>query len=207
MARRLSEGGEEDDVGEWVERTRELEHDVDLAWATVRQARESGRLNPRRGAAERMRAAEDFSALLARLEQAIAETRSMARTMGGSTGGLAHWDPAFRETWIALLERTGRAISDADVDGIATVRADVEAAAGVLSGGGGLLHPEHGALLINLRNIADAMSDVASAQPVRSRAPDPRRCRGAGGAPPASGRRPHDSSIWPVLPPVRRSGA
>ncbi len=176
MAARLRDGGERDDADEWVERTRELEHDVDVAWATVRRARESGRLNPRRGAANRMRASDDFASLLTRLEQAAADTRSMARTIGGDTGSLPHWDRAFRETFIDLLARTGGAISEADVDGLGRVREDVEAAAHSLSGSPdrSLLHPEHGALLVNLRNIVDAMGDVAGAQPVRSRAPDPR---------------------------------
>jgi hypothetical protein len=59
----------------------------------------------------------------------------MAHTMGGSTGSVPSWEPAFRETWIELLARTGRAIADA----LTRVRGDVE-----------------------------------GAQPVRSRAPDPR---------------------------------
>src|SRR5829696_6055151 len=54
MAKCLRDGGEKDDADEWVERTRDIEHGVDQAWATVRQARESGRLNPRRHAAERV---------------------------------------------------------------------------------------------------------------------------------------------------------
>ena len=66
---------------DWVERTRDLDHDIDAAWATVRQARESGRLNPRRSAAARVRASEAFGDVLGRLEQAVAETRSMARTI------------------------------------------------------------------------------------------------------------------------------
>ena len=175
MAARLREGGERDDAEEWVERTREIEHEVDAAWTTVRRARESGRLNPRRRAADRTRASDDFAALLTRLEQATAETRSLARTMGGSTGSLPHWNREFRETFIDLLARTGRAITEADVEAVEQVRSDIEAAARSLSGGGeSLLRPEHGALLVNLRNIADAMGNVAGAQPVRSRAPDPR---------------------------------
>jgi len=176
MATRLREGGADGDAEEWEERTRDIEHEVDRAWATVRQARESGRMNPRRGAAERIRASDDFGMLLTRLEQALAETRSMARTFGGSTGGVSTWDPSFREVWVDLLHRTGRAICEADVGAIAQVRSDVEATARSLSGSAdrSLLRPEHGALLVNLRNITDSMGDVAGAQPVRSRAPDPR---------------------------------
>lgn len=175
MAERLREGGAEDDAEEWVERTRDIEHEVDSAWATVRRARESGRLNPRRGAADRVGASDDFGALLTRFEQATAEARSMARTMGGSTRSLPHWNRAFREVFIDLLARTGKAITDADAEGVEQVREDVEAAARSLSSGDeSLLNPLHGALLVNLRNIADAMASAARAQPVRSRAPDPR---------------------------------
>jgi uncharacterized membrane protein YgaE (UPF0421/DUF939 family) len=174
MAERLREGGEEDDAQEWVERTRDIEHDVDDAWATMRQARESGRMNPRRSAHTRVKAAGELSGLLSRLEQALAETRSLARTIGGSTRSLAAWDPRFRATWIDLLGRLGDAIARADVEGIDRVRADIEASARDLSASadGSALHPEHGALLVNLRNIADAMGSVADAQPVRPAAPD-----------------------------------
>lgn len=174
MAQRLREGGKDDDAEEWVARARDIEHDVDAAWAMVRSARESGRLNPRRSAAGRVRASEDLAGLLSRLEQALAETRSLARTIGGSTGSVADWDPRFRETWIDLLARTAAAISDADADAMARVLSDIEASGRALSGPGegGLLRPEHGALLVNLRNIADAMGGVAGAQPVRAKAPD-----------------------------------
>jgi hypothetical protein len=55
MAARLRDGGRDDDAEEWVERARDIEHDIDGAWAMVRFARESGRLNPRRTAAARVR--------------------------------------------------------------------------------------------------------------------------------------------------------
>jgi uncharacterized membrane protein YgaE (UPF0421/DUF939 family) len=174
MAARLRDGGRDDDAEEWVERARDIEHDIDGAWAMVRFARESGRLNPRRTAAARVRTSRDFEDLLTRLEQALAEVRSLARTLGGSTGSVGGWDEDFRKTWVDLLGRTGQAITDADVDAIDRVRDELEVAARELSGeeGRGLLHPEQGALLVNLRNIADAMGSVAGAQPVRANAPD-----------------------------------
>ncbi|HET8953578.1 MAG TPA: aromatic acid exporter family protein [Solirubrobacteraceae bacterium] len=175
IAERLREGGEEDDAEEWIQRTRDIDHELDATWASVRRARESGRLNPRRHAADRAHASDDLASILSRLEQATAETRSMAHTMGGSTGSVPQWEPSFREAFIDLLARTGRAIEDADVEAVEQVREDVEATARTLSSGDDhLVRPEHGALLVNLRNIADAMGRVASAQPVRSRAPDPR---------------------------------
>jgi uncharacterized membrane protein YgaE (UPF0421/DUF939 family) len=159
MARDLG-GGDEPDVEAWVDRTRELDHDIDDARALVRQARESGRLNLRRRAAPRVRATEDFDALLGRLEQAVAELRSMARTIERSGAGL--------EWWRDLLRRAGEAVSAADAQAIAEVRATLDAPPGGL-------RPSAGALVVNLANILDAMDAVADAQPVRERAPAPDR--------------------------------
>jgi uncharacterized membrane protein YccC len=147
-------GDEEPDVEQWVESTRDIDHDIDDAWGVLRQARESGFLNIRRGAARRVAASDEKGDLLTRLEQAVAETRSMARTVGRA--GRAGFPPA----WVDLLARLGEAVSAADSRAIAAVAADVEAA-------GEPLRPVHGALLVNLRNIAESLDVVADAQPVR----------------------------------------
>jgi hypothetical protein len=102
----------------------------------------------------------------------------MARTIGRAGARAAGWDPPFREAWVDLLARTGAAVTDADVDAIERVRADIDAVVGTLSERSGALRPVHGALLVNLRNIADAMEDVAAAQPVRSAAPTGPRVAG-----------------------------
>ena len=104
----------EEDVDGWITRTSELDGDIERAWGVVRQARESGRLNPRRVARDRMRATEDYDGLLERLEQAVADTRSMARTIWLASVPPERWDPAFRTPWLDLLERAGAAVSDAD---------------------------------------------------------------------------------------------
>ena len=95
----------------------------------MRQARESGRLNPRRSAPRRMRAAEGFDAILDRLEQAVAETRSMARTIRLASIPPEDWDPRFREPWLALLGRAAAAVSEADAEALDAVRADLDALA------------------------------------------------------------------------------
>jgi hypothetical protein len=147
-------GDEEPDVDRWVERTREIDHDIDDAWGVLRQARESGFMNLRRGAARRVAASDEKGELLTRLEQAVAETRSMARTIGRARrDGLP---PA----WVDLLARLGAGVSAADSGAIAAVCAEIEAA-------GEPLRPVHGALLVNLRNIAESLDVVADAQPVR----------------------------------------
>ena len=114
-----------------------------------------------------MGASHDLMPLLARLEQAIADTRSMAATIGRALP-VASWDPEFRDTWLDLLARTGAAVSDADAHALAHVRADLLAVAGERFGdeAGSASRPAQGALLVNLRNILEAMDAVAEAQPV-----------------------------------------
>jgi uncharacterized membrane protein YccC len=146
---------------------------IDGAWGVVRQARESGRLNPRRSARERMRAAADFEEILHRLEQANAETRSMARTIHLADMPPAAWPPAFRGPWLELLGRAGRAVTDADRGAIDAVRADLDAFAGelALEELPDRFWPVAGALLVNLRNVLASLDVVADAQPVQVRAP------------------------------------
>jgi uncharacterized membrane protein YgaE (UPF0421/DUF939 family) len=170
IARGLREGGEALDPDRWIERTRDLDRDVADAWAVYRQAHESGRLNLRRAAGARVRASRELVPLLAHLEQAIADTRSMAGTIARADAPLDH---RFRERWLDLLTRTGEAVVAADADAIDEVRTDLEAAAPALTGADGDIAPRpmHGALVVNLRNILDAMDAVARAQPVGVRPP------------------------------------
>ena len=168
IAARLSSECGPADVDDWIAKSNALDRAIDRAWSVLAEARESGRLNPRRATARRMRAAQGFDDLLGRLGQAVAETRSMARTIGHAGTPTGGWDPDFRERWRELLNRAGGAISTGDVDAVATVRADLTAYADELAIG----HlregfwPVAGAVLVNLRNILDALDVVADAQPV-----------------------------------------
>ena len=173
MAEQLRSGGDELDARAWVERTRELDHEIDDAWAMVGQASESGRLNFRHGAADRVRASRGFGAVLEQLQHAVAETSSVARTVARAGPRAEVWDPEFRSAWVDLLARAGAAVTAADATALARLRRDIDTAAAALSRGEetGALRPVHGALLVNLRNIVDAMEEVAAAQPVRAAAP------------------------------------
>ena len=105
----------------WIDRTRDLDEDLDQAWALVRQARESARMNPRRSA-EALRDPKEWLALLRRLEQAVAETRSMAETIDHGWTSARDWQSAFREPYVVLLRDAGRAIASADPVSILAVR-------------------------------------------------------------------------------------
>ncbi len=169
----MAGGLRDDDAADpdgWVARTRALDHGIDEAWADVRRARESGRLNVRRQAARRVRDSADLGAVLVGLEQAVADTRSMARTIERA-GPASSWSPDFRDAWLELLRRAADAVRDADADAARRVCDDLEDAAQRLPGadGNGGSRPVQGALLVNLRNILEAMAPVAAAQPVRVR--------------------------------------
>ena len=166
MAETLRGATGDEDVDGWITRTSELDGDIERAWSVVRQARESGRLNPRRVARGRMRATADYDGLLERLEQAVADTRSMARTIG-----LARIPPP--PHWVALLARAGAAVSAADADELKAVREELDALVGELAADGlpDGSWPVTGALLVNLRNILASLDVVADAQPVQVPAP------------------------------------
>jgi uncharacterized membrane protein YccC len=167
IAAGLRAGGEPA-VDDWIARTTELDDDISEAWRVLGQARESGRLNLRPATPARMRAAEDFDGILRRLEQAIAETRSIVSTIALARVPPADWEPRFRGPWLELLERAGTAISAADAGALEAVGADLDAFAGELDVGAlpDRFWPVSGALLVNLRNIVEALGAVADAQPV-----------------------------------------
>lgn len=179
MGTTMSGGGGSDDIERWIERTRELDGDVDHAWSMVRQAAESARLNPRRSARE-VRHPREWHALLHRMEQSIAEIRSMARTLDAHLARGEAWPREFTVPWTDLLTHAGRAVAAADPEALRVVhdrlRDLVEQASG-LDGPDGQQGrdgrealteqwPLYGALIINLRNILEAMSEVATANPM-----------------------------------------
>jgi hypothetical protein len=168
IAEALEGASSAEDAEAWIVRTQELDSDLDDAWAVVRQAWESGRYNPRREARRRVGVSHDFEGILQRLAQAVAESRSMARTLGRLCDGEDRWHPGFRERWVALLLATGHAVSAADHPALADVRAGLGELRHEAAGADLALEfwPVAGALMVNLRNIVAALGPVADAQPV-----------------------------------------
>ncbi|GAA4715162.1 FUSC family protein [Nocardioides conyzicola] len=167
MGSRLAVDYDDDDVAAWVERTRGLDGDIDHAWALVRQAQESSRMNPRRSARD-LRDPRRSRDLLQRMEQAVADTRSMARTLGYESASWAGWDVEFRERWPRLLTDAGEAIAAADPRAIRAIHDRLNQLVDDLGGDGvrTAQWPVYGALVINLRNMLDAMDEVAAANPL-----------------------------------------
>lgn len=167
MGTTLSRGCDTDDIAGWTERTRDLDGDVDHAWAMVRQATESARLNPRRSAHE-LRDPQEWHQLLRRMEQTNAEIRSMARTLDAHVVSRDSWRPEFAVPWTGLLAETGRAVADADPEALRAAHDGLRGLVRELSGLDELVDqwPLYGALIVSLRNILEAMSEVAVANPM-----------------------------------------
>ncbi len=166
IAAGLDEGSRDPDVTAWIDRTRDLDGDLDRAWAMVRQAQESARMNPRRSA-KQMKDPKQWHGLLRRMEQAIAETRSLARTLGSQQAHRETWGPGFADPWISMLGDAGRASAVADPEALLAVRRRLEAFSDeIRKTERSPEWPIYGALIINLRNIVDAMDVVAEANPI-----------------------------------------
>lgn len=160
MADGLALGVTPEDVKAWVVRTRAIDEDVDRAWSLVRQARESARLNPRR-AAGGMRDPKQWIDLLERIEQALSDTVSMARTLLVGASSDEVWQSEFLDAFIDVLRESGRAIGVADRDAVQRCRADLDRLVEVVDRESAPPHlwPVYGGVIINLRNILDALDD------------------------------------------------
>jgi uncharacterized membrane protein YccC len=174
MADGLEAGCSQQDADEWVERTRSLDEDLDGAWALVRQARESALMNPRRSAAE-LRGPGEWDDLLRDMEQALADARSMARTLAHELGDGPAADREFRDRFVGLLRAGGNGVVDGRSDAIRTARTRLDELVASLGERTGTrnLWVVHGGLIVNLRNILDALDGVAAADPLLRQPPLP----------------------------------
>ena len=166
----MAEGG---DPEVWIARTRELDADIDSAWGVVRQARESGRLNPRRAPAGGWKPRSTSRSCCTGSSRRTPRRAAWRAPSTSRTIAPAAWPPAFRAPGSSSLGRAGRAVADADRGAIDALRADLDAFAGELA----LdelperFWPVAGALLVNLRNVLASLDVVADAQPVQVQDP------------------------------------
>lgn len=163
----LEDGCEADEVTAWIDRSRDIDADLDHAASLVRQARESARMNPR-PSARHLRNPEEWHSLMRRMEQAIAELRSMARTLGHRVDEWQEWDDGFTHEWRAVLSDTARAVSDADPAALHAAGERLDRLIEELAQHSRTSRewPVQGALVTNLHNLIDAMEDVTAANPM-----------------------------------------
>jgi len=147
------------DTRPWVTRLREVDTRIDEAWGLLSQARESGRMNPRRTQPAGL---EDLRRTLHLLEQAVADTLSMAATLATSAEHATLWGSEFRDAWRDLLVATAEAVDADDGERLLEIRAQLGRVADELSTNSlpGSAWQEYGGLLINLRNVVTALIEV-----------------------------------------------
>lgn len=169
MARQMRSRWNQEDSQAWITRTRDMDSELDDAWALVNQATESGWWNPRRHFSSGADELTSHEELLTRLEDGVVQARSMARTIDQSTRSAAEWDPRFREPWLDILEELGRRIVDKDAE-VCSLRTDLDQLTQHLSGQDlpGLLWPVYGALLVSIGNVIEVVDDVATSRAVRT---------------------------------------
>jgi len=111
MADGLGEDLEPSATEAWVSDLRRVDLHVDESWRLLWQARESGRLNPRRS---RPVGVGELEQVLHQLEQAVADSLSIARTVANSAEIRTVWDQAFRDRWTALAHATADGVDARD---------------------------------------------------------------------------------------------
>ncbi len=159
MAAGLGPNLEADGVEKWIAKLREVDVRIDEAWRLLWQARESSRMNPRRS---RPAGLDDLRRTLHLLEQAVADTLSMARTLATSAENATEWDESFRSSWKQLLEGTADAVANHDEDRLLQIRSELGDLAEKVSGDplASSAWLEYGGLLVNLRNVVNALIEV-----------------------------------------------
>lgn len=191
MAEGMSSELDPADTAPWVEALGRVDGRIDEAWGLLRQARESSRMNPRRSRPEGL---DNLLRILHLLEQAVADTMSMARTLTTSAEQGTPWGDDFRARWMRLLAGTADAVDHQDVARLREIRALLTRFADDLSTDSlpGSAWYEYGGMLVNLRNVLGALTEVtelgmgSARSPWRTRRspPDlrlPRRARGYSG--------------------------
>lgn len=148
-----------EDAEPWVARLQRIDERIDEAWNLLDEARESSRFNPR---PSKPAGLEHLRRTLHLMEQVVADSLSMARTVATSAEDASWWDDRFREAWTGLLAGTAAAVTHHDDQRLRHVRADITALADELSTDAlpGSSWHEYGGLLVNLRNVVTALCEV-----------------------------------------------
>ncbi|MCW2818963.1 MAG: putative rane protein YgaE, family [Marmoricola sp.] len=157
MAQGLGSDLDPKETKRWVRGIRGVDTHIDEAWRLLWEAKESGRLNPRRSQPTGVR---DLKKLLHALEQGVADSLSMARNIAASAEAGNVWDESFRERWRSVALRTADLVEAEDLDGLKGLCDELESMTHDFSDIelGPDTWREYAGLLMNLRNVHDALT-------------------------------------------------
>ncbi len=179
MADDLSDSWGIERADAWFAESDSIRDELRSAWAIVRFARESRRMNPRRqggllGVRRRRRsnsAADRASSeeILDRADEGVSHLRSLIRTLREAAGFEEAWDARFRDRWVGIVDQAGRAIADPDAE-VEPLHDALTSLSTEMAEDGHLdadLWPIYGSLLTSLRHIVVIVDDVTSARQAR----------------------------------------
>ena len=157
MSQSLGADLDPDETKAWVRGLRRVDLHIDEAWNLLWQAKESGRMNPRRSQPTGVR---ELKKVLHQLEQAVADALSMARTIANSAANGTAWDESFRERWASLARRTADGTDAQDLDALNGLRGELEQLTQDFAGEtlSADAWREYGGLLMNLGNVHDSLT-------------------------------------------------
>lgn len=186
MASEFSTSWDTDKADVWLREAESMSAELELAWQTVRFARESERVNPRSGLRRRWARAgrpqhdpaievatsED---ILERADEGVVHLRHLARTLREGAQIEGEWDSEFRERWVEIVGQVGHAFADRDADASAAPIQERLIQLGVDLQAEGQLPsrswPLYGSLIASMSHIAALADDVASARAARQAGP------------------------------------
>ncbi len=161
----------------WVAETESIDEEVAQGWQTMRFARESRKVNPRRYVPTSLRSARvrarptgevEYEGILLRLDEGVSHLRHLARLLRESTYAEAPWDEEFRREWVLIVRDLGRRLQgegEGEGEGIGE---RIDALARRFSGPDGVpagdLWPVYGALLTSVRHLLVIVDDVTTAR-------------------------------------------
>lgn len=136
---------------------RKIDVRIDQCWGLVRQAQEGSRFNPR--SRKGWSTLDDLVDVVHRLEHVVADAQSLVRTVVISASQGNTWQAGFRTELVDIMGEVARVVDEDDPDRFAPALARLrETAATVSTGDIGETWQEYGGVLINLRNVVDALS-------------------------------------------------
>lgn len=180
MADELAVSWNTSQADDWLRETNSMDHELASARASVKFARESSQLNPRkrlvavRGSGRyrpvgQIRANVGYEEILERVAEGISHLRNLVRTVREATYSEGDWDSDFRETWVRILRDAGEAVGDPDAD-VEPIYRRLDSLASRMSEADDLPSkgwPVYGSLITSLRHISTVVDDVASARGAR----------------------------------------
>ena len=181
MAEEFSSSWDTDKAESWFAATESMSDEINSAWQSVRTARESRLVNPRRHLPvprrpeqrwrQSVSAAQqaDYAEILERVDEGVSHLRHLTRTLREASYASGEWDERFRQSWAEIVGDAGRAIADPDAE-VAPIYDRLTDLSENLSGDQDLTQiswPLYGSLITSVRHIVVIVDDVASAREAR----------------------------------------